>query len=408
MERRCAISRERNRSTLPVLFSVVILDLIGFGIVMLALPFYAEELGASATTLGLIVSAYAAAQFVFAPVWGKLSDRVGRRPILLISIAGMGLSLLGLGLAQGLVGVFAARIAGGVFAANIGVASAYIADVTEAEERTRWMGVLGACFGVGFVLGPAIAGLLEPLGETLMPSRAAALPILVAAGLAALNLVWAAVTLAEPPQRSASDAGEAGSRWALLRDPEIRRLCAIFLIFSLAVTQLETTFAFFMMKRFSYDMFGVAWIFVGMAVLMGGVQGGGMKVLAARLGERKLVVVGAALCGFAFLWIPIVHAIAWLLVVLALSAVARAVVQPSLLGLTSTTGTEGNRGLVMGTFQSCGSLARVFGPALAGWLFDLQIGWPFFFAALLFVVVAVMARRLPARATEPAAALGTL
>ncbi len=372
---------------------------------MLALPFYAEEFGFSGTTLGLIFASYAGAQFVFAPFWGRLSDRVGRRPVLLISILGMGLSLLGLGLAGGLVGVLAARISGGFFAANLGVASAYIADVTAEEERTRWMGVLGACFGIGFVLGPLIAILLQPLSESLMPGRAAALPILVAAGLAGLNFIWAVFSLREPPDRSAGQPGEAGNRWALLKDPEIRRLCAVFLIYSLAVTQLEVIFAFFMMKRFAYDLVTVGWIFVGMAVLMGGVQGGAMKVLAARFGERNLVVAGALVCCFSFAWIPALEGIGWLLVFLSLSAVGRAVVQPALLGLTSTTGSPGDRGMVMGTFQSCGSLARVFGPALAGWLFDMEIGWPFFFAAILFVAVAFVGKGLPLRATQPASVL---
>ena len=371
---------------------------------MLALPFYAEELGASATVLGLILSVYAAAQFVFAPVWGRLSDRVGRRPVLLISVAGMGLSLLWLGLAESLLGIFAARVAGGIFAANIGVASAYIADVTEAEERTRWMGVLGACFGVGFVLGPAIAGLLQPVGESIMPGRAAALPVVFAAGLAAVNLIWAFFSLDEPEQREAPDSNDSETRLTLLRDPEIRRLCGAWLLFSLGVTQLEATFAFFMIDRFAYDMQGVAWIFVGMAILMGGVQGGGMKGLAGRFGERQLIVAGALLCGISFAGIPLVGTIPVLLAVLALSAVARALVQPSMMGLTSTAGSDSNRGLVMGTFQSCGSLARVFGPAFAGWLFDREIAMPFLFAALLFFVVAVISRRLPARALAAPAA----
>lgn len=371
---------------------------------MLALPFYAEELGFSGTTLGLLFASYAGAQFVFAPFWGRLSDRIGRRPVLLISTLGMGLALLGLGLAQGAVGVFAARIAGGFFAANLGVASAYIADVTSEEERTRWMGVLGACFGVGFVLGPLIAILLQPLSESLLPDRAAALPILVAAGLAAMNFIWALFSLREPSDRSA-EPSEAGNRWAVLKDPEVRRLCVAFLIYSLAVTQLEIIFAFFMMKRFAYDLVSVGWIFVGMAILMGAVQGGAIKGLAARFGERNLIVSGAVVCCFSFAWIPAIEGIGWLLVFLALSAVGRAVVQPSLLGLTSTAGSDGDRGMVMGTFQSCGSLARVFGPALAGWLFDLEIGWPFYFAAILFVAVALIGRGLPERASQPATAL---
>lgn len=370
---------------------------------MLALPFYAEALGASATLLGLILASYAAAQFICAPFWGKLSDRIGRRRVLLISIAGMGLSLLWLGFADTIPMIFAARVLGGAFAANIGVASAYIADVTDPSERTRWMGVLGACFGVGFVLGPAIAGLLEPFGESLLGSRAAALPLLFAAGLAGLNWIWAVFSLSEPSHRASADSEEATGRFSMLRDPAVRRLCGVWLLFSLAVTQLEATFAFFMIDQFGADMLRVAFIFVGMAVLMGGVQGGGMKFLADRFGERSLVVSGAVLCGVSFVGIPLAGALPALIFVLAFSAVGRAIVQPSLMGLVATTSTEGSRGLTMGTFQSAGSLARVFGPAWAGWLFDMSFAFPFWFAAVLFALAAWLSRGLPQRAIEEVA-----
>jgi MFS family permease len=370
---------------------------------MLALPFYAEALGASATVLGFILAAYAAAQFLCAPLWGKLSDRIGRRRVLLVSIAGMGVSLFWLGLADTIPAIFAARVVGGAFAANIGVASAYIADVTDASERTRWMGVLGACFGVGFVLGPAIAALLEPFGDSLLGNRAAALPLLVAAGLAGLNWLWAVFSLQEPPHHKAPEPEDASGRFSMLRDPTVRRLCAAWLIFSLAVTQLEATFAFFMITRFDADMLRVGFIFVGMAVLMGGIQGGGMKFLAVRFGERTLVVAGAVVCGISFVGIPLAGALPALIAVLALGAIGRAIVQPSLMGLVATASSETTRGLTMGTFQSAGSLARVFGPAMAGWLFDTSFALPFWFAAVLFVVVAWLSRMLPQRAAEQGA-----
>ena len=152
----------------------MIVDLIGFGIVMPVLPFWAREFGVDGTTFGLLTASYAAAQFAFAPLWGRLSDRVGRRPVLLATIAGTALSLLALALAPSLVWLFAARILAGAFAANVGVASAYIADVTPPEERTRWMGLLGASFGIGFVLGPAArrgARAVRPPGPALRGRR---------------------------------------------------------------------------------------------------------------------------------------------------------------------------------------------------------------------------------------------
>ena len=367
---------------------MVILDLVGFGIVMPILPFYAREFGADATTLGFLLMVYAAAQFVCAPLWGWLSDRIGRRPVMLVTVAGTSLSLLALGLADSLEWLFLARILGGCFAANIGVASAYIADVTGEDERTRWMGMLGASFGIGFVLGPAIGGFLAPYGY--------GVPMLVAAGLAALNFGQAVIVLREPPSRAEGERAEVG-RLAVLRDPMIRWLCLSNLLFSIAVTQLETVFAFFMMDRFSYDAREVAFVLVGMAVVMGGIQGGGMKALSARFSERALVFGGTLLLALAFLGIPESASVAVLLAPLGLAAVGRAVVQPSLLSLVSVAADPRSRGVAMGTFQSAASLARVVGPVTAGWLYDREYAAPFWLAAGLLVVVALLSRGLPGR-----------
>jgi MFS family permease len=394
------IASERPRAVLAVLFSVVVIDLIGFGIVLPILPFYADAYGADGTLLGLLFMVYAAAQFVCAPLWGRLSDRIGRRPVMLGTIAGTAGSLLLLGLADSLAGLFVARALGGVFAANVSVASAYITDVTEEVERTRWMGVLGACFGVGFVLGPALGGALAPLGY--------AVPMLVAAGLGAANLVHAAVSLREPPRHAEVGGAAPRRRLALLRDPLVRRLCVLNLAFSAAVTQLEVIFAFFMKDTFGWDAPRVAVILVGMAVLMGGVQGGGMKALSARFPERALAIGGSLVLAASLAAVPAAPGIAWLVVALAVAAVGRAVVQPSLLSLVSATAVARERGVAMGVFQSAGSLARVAGPVAAGVLYDLDHAAPFALAAVLLVVGAGLARGLPAEgvgrgpAAEPA------
>jgi MFS transporter, DHA1 family, tetracycline resistance protein len=367
----------------------VIVDLIGFGIVMPVLPFYAKEFGASATVLGLLLMCHAAAQFVFAPLWGRLSDRIGRRPVLLMTVAGTALSLLALGLATSLPWIFAARVLGGAFAANISVASAYVADVTAEEERTRWMGMLGASFGIGFLLGPAIGGALAPFGYHV--------PLLAAAGLASLNWLHAAASLQEPPRHAASEE-PARSRAALLRDPLVRRLCTANLVFSIAVAQLEAVFAFFMIDRFGYDAQHVAAILVGMALLMGGVQGGGMKALARRYSERGLAITGASALAVAFAALPAMPTVAWLLAPLALSALGRAILQPSLLSMTSLAASRSERGAVMGAFQASASLARVVGPVAAGMLYDQIPAAPFWFASALLFATALLARTLPRRA----------
>jgi MFS family permease len=370
----------------------VIVDLIGFGIVMPVLPFYAKEFGASATTLGVLLAGYAAAQFVFAPVWGRLSDRVGRRGVLLFTIAGTALSLLGLGLASSLVGVFVARVAAGAFAANLAVASAYIADTTPPDERTRWMGMLGASFGIGFLVGPAIGGALAPFGYRV--------PLLFAAGLAALNWFVALARLREPVRHAATVAeapGATGGRLGVLRDPVVLRLCLLNFVFSVAVTQLETVFAFFMLDRFGYDAQHVAVVLVGMAIVMGGVQGGGMKALSRRFEERALVAGGAIALGAAFLAMPAMPSVALLVLPLVVSAVGRGVSQPALMSLVSFAATPATRGTVMGSFQASASLARVVGPALAGLLYDAKLALPFWLAGALALLVAAGRGWLPRR-----------
>jgi MFS family permease len=369
----------------------VVVDLIGFGIVMPVLPFYAREFGASATLLGGILMGYSAAQFVCAPLLGRLSDRVGRRPVMLVTIAGTAVSLALLGFAGSLVGIGVARVLGGAFASNLSVASAYIADVTDESERTRWMGMLGASFGVGFLLGPALGGLLAPYGHHV--------PMLAAAGLAAANLVYATIVLREPPRQAAiHEVPRApSSRTAILRQPGLRRLCLAYFAFSAGVTQLETVFAFFMMDRFGYDARDVAFILVGMAVVMGGIQGGAMRALAGRFEERVLVIGGSGMLAVAFLAIPEAPSVAILLGPLGVAAVGRAVVQPSMLSLVSFAATPAERGIAMGTFQASASLARVVGPLAAGWLYDLAQPAPFLLAGSLLAWVALRARALPKR-----------
>jgi len=391
-------SAQGSRSTLFILLSIVVVDLIGFGIVMPVLPFYARDFGVTATTLGLLMMSYAAAQFVCAPLWGRLSDRVGRRPVILFSVAGTSASLLFFGLAESILWLFVARVLAGGFAANVSVASAYISDVTNEDERTRWMGMLGASFGVGFILGPIIGGLLSPLGYRV--------PMLVAAGLAFINLIYAAFSLKEPDRHVDRGAtAVSASRFSVLRGPEVRRLCLIYFVYSIAVSQLETIFAFFMIDRFEFDALEVAWIFVGMAIVMGGIQGGGMKPLSARYSEKQLAVTGSLLLGLGFVLLPSAPTWAVLLLPLALAAVGRAITQPPLMSLTSMAATSDTRGVVMGTFQSSASLARVVGPVLAGLLYDLAEPGPFYLAAALMGLAFLLSRRLPERGDEPADAV---
>lgn len=380
------------RPALFTLFAIVVIDLIGFGIVIPILPFYAKSFAADAGTLGLLVTAYSGCQFLFAPLWGRLSDRFGRRPVMLATIAGTAASLALLGWAPSLAWLFAARLLSGAFGANISVASAYITDLTAEHERTRYMGFLGASFGVGFVLGPAIGGFLAPYGYSV--------PMWVAAGLAAVNTVFAWFTLAEPP-RHVANAGE-GQRLAGLfapaGDPLRRRivlLCAAVFVFTFAVSQLETLFAYFMMDRFSYDAAQVAFILVFMAFVMILVQGGGLRVLLKRVGEPRLLQAGAILLVPSLAVVPFVPSVRWLLVPLAISAIGRAFCYPAMMGLIANAAPPHRRGAVMGTFQSSASLARVLGPFAAGFLYEWSRPAPFVAAGTLMLAVLAIGVALP-------------
>ena len=350
----------------------MIVDLIGFGIVMPILPFWAGELGASPTLYGVILSAYAAAQFVCSPLWGRLSDRIGRRRVLLITVAGTAAALALLALANSLALVLVARLLAGAFAGNIGVASAYITDVTPPAERTGKLALIGLCFAVGFSIGPALAWPLTALG-----TRA---PLWFAAGLAALNWVAAFAFLRDSARADASHSSGEALRFGALADPRVRALALANLLFSISVTQLESMFPLLMRDEFGFSEREFVPLLVAMAVVMAIVQGG-MRKLAPLVGEARLALAGCALMALAFAAIPEMPSVGLLLAPLALSAVGRALAQPSMLGLVSLAATPATRGQVMGTFQAMASLARVFGPATAGVLYARGVGLPFWLAS---------------------------
>jgi len=350
----------------------VIVDLIGFGIVMPILPYWAGELGASPILYGVILSAYAAAQFACSPLWGRLSDRIGRRRVLLITVAGTAAALALLALAQSIAWVLVARVLAGAFAGNIGVASAYITDLTAPAERTGKLALIGLCFAVGFTLGPAISIPLIPLGLRT--------PLWFAAGLAALNWVAAFAFLRDTARAEPSDASVETLRFGALADPRVRTLALANLAFSVAVTQLESMFPLLMRDEFGFDELEFALLLVAMAVVMGIVQGG-MRKLVPRVGEARLALAGCALLAVSFAAIPQMPSVGLLLLPLALSAIGRALAQPSMLGLVSLAATPATRGQVLGTFQSMASLARVFGPATAGALYARSAALPFWLAS---------------------------
>lgn len=368
-----------NRSLL-ILFSVIVLDLIGFGVVVPILPFYAEQYGASATVLGLLLTSYSAMQFAFSSLWGRLSDRIGRKKTLVLTIAGSAASLVLVGLADSLLLLFAGRILSGIFAANISVASAYVTDVTTEENRSKGMGMIGAAFGIGFLLGPALGGVLSRYGYHV--------PILTAAALSAVNFLYALWRLPETARHSKPGLSQGEVvETRVLAHPQVFKLCAIYFLFTIAVNQLESIFAFFMMRRFGYDAMHVAYILALMALIMIVIQGGLIRTLTQRYGETLLLVSGSLLLGASFACVPWSPTVALLLLPLGIASVGRGISQPALMSLVSKKSTPHMRGAVMGTFQASASLGRVIGPVIAGALFDQGMPLPFYLAAGLMAAV---------------------
>jgi multidrug resistance protein len=379
---------------LPLLFLTVFVDLVGFGIVLPLLPFYADRFGASGLTIGLLVTVYSVAQFFMAPVWGRLSDRFGRRPVLLLGLVGSAVSYLVFAYAASIAALFVSRILAGLGGSTIPVAEAYIADVTPPERRAGNMGLIGAAFGLGFTVGPALGGYFWTVS--------AQAPGLLAAGLCLSNAVLAFFllpesrpepSLARPRRATSSTLGRRGLE-AALRVPGLPRILLLYFLFTVAFAVLQPTLSLFGSVRLDLDERQVGYLFAFLGLVSAIVQGGLVRVLVPLLGEARLVRISAVPFVVGLVWIATASSTPALLGALALLAAGYGGTLPSVLSLVSRTAPDTMQGGVLGIGQSVGSLARIVGPALAGALFDIDVGAPFVMGAVLAALGAVAALRL--------------
>jgi DHA1 family tetracycline resistance protein-like MFS transporter len=377
------------RSALGIVYLTVFVDLVGFGIILPLLPYYAESFGATGVWVGALLTAYSAAQFLGAPALGRLSDRVGRRPVLLMSLAGSAVSLFLSGLAPTLVLLLAARALAGLFGGSIAAAQAVIADLTAPEERAKYMGLLGASIGLGFVFGPALGASVARFGF----GTAA----FVAAGLAAANLSFAFFRLPETrtPARRALASSRFGLRplAAALRHPSIGRLLGAMFLSTLAFVAMEATFALLGEVRFALDArrLGLVFAYVGIVIVI--VQGGLVGRLAPRFGERALATVGALVMAGGLAALPFVPSFGTALAALGGLAVGQGLTSPMLATLVSRASGADEQGGLLGLGQSLAAAARAVGPLAAGWLYDRGVAIPYVIAALLMLVAAALVDR---------------
>ncbi|MCL2012664.1 MAG: MFS transporter [Cystobacterineae bacterium] len=402
----------KRRASLGIIFLVVFVDLLGFGVVVPQLGIYVDKYQGSAFMVGLLMSSYSLMQFLVAPRLGKLSDRIGRKPILLYSLAGFVVANLVFAFADSLAMLFVSRLLAGAAAANIATAQAYVADITSEENRTQGMAIIGAAFGLGFVLGPALGGLLGGLGGNFAIGIASAC-------FSGLSFLLALFFLAEIPeeQRKKSHGKIRWKHW--LKMPGFGLALLISVFYTIAFTQMETTFAVFILQKFlaphssiegglfylhthvdaathSQASTMVGWLFAAIGVVSVFIQGFAIRYFRKYFSEKRLVVLGTAWVALGLALFSLPTQFAWMYLPAILIALGSALYNPSLSALVSRLVPKENYGEALGTYQSMGALGRVLGPLLGGFLYTRFCpSATYFVAAGMVFLVCLGALRLP-------------
>lgn len=344
---------------LPLVVATCI-NIIGLGALIPILPFQVTALGGGEDVAPLIYSVFSAAALLTAPLWGRFSDRIGRRPVLLLSIAMTLLATLWLAAASALWEVFAARAFAGAAAGWLACAQATVCDLTDEKNRAKGLGLLGAAFGLGFTIGPALGGL--GVGDAANPNYA--WPALIAAGCAALTLLVTFIWVREPPRLRRGSAPRLSR--ALMHNPGLLRIMLLYFLVLMAFSAVEGVFAVWAAIRFDLGARDVSWYLVFAGIVSIVVQGGGVGRLSPVLGEARLVVIAILLLIGAFVAMILVPSPIWILLPMGLLAAGIGLHNPAMQSLMSRLAPEAMRGGVMGTAQSAMSLARIVGPAWAG------------------------------------------
>jgi MFS transporter, DHA1 family, tetracycline resistance protein len=399
--------RIRNRlkgSPIAILFTAVLVDMMGFGIVIPVLPFYALEMNATPFQVTLLIASFSAMQMAATPIWGRVSDRRGRRPLIIAGLFASAVSYLIFGMANSLALLLLSRVAAGAAGGTISVAHAYVADTTDASGRAHGMGLIGAAAGLGVMLGPAVGGFFSTISLSA--------PGYVAAALCALNGVAAIFLLPEsrPAEaRAISRAAQAGTVGGWVRTmatPPLATLLGVYFLGITSFTALTALLALYFERTFDIGAREMGFIFAisgGVTVIVRGVV---LGRLVRRFGEIATVRAGAVVLGLAVLAVPFVPSFAWALAIAPLYAFGAGTLFPALATLTSFASDADSRGAILGGSQFIGGLGRVVGPLWAGFLFQqLHVTTPFYVAAALTALAVLLSTRIPAsiqsRRAEP-------
>lgn len=373
---------------LALLFLTVFIDLIGFGIVFPLLPYFAESLGANAFVIGLFIASFSLMQFIFCPIWGRLSDKIGRRPVILIGILCSAFTFWLFGISKSLTMLFISRLLNGALtAATLPTAQAYIADSTKPQERTKAFGWLGAAFGLGFIFGPALGGLLAFDGF--------ALPAYVASGLSVLNFFGALLWLPEthPKEKRGKMKGkmfDLKDFYHALRHPSIGTLIIVFSLVSFAFSNYYAMVALFSENQLHITVRGMGLIMALTGACSALIQGVAINRIVNMYGEKKTLITGLGCMTIGLFLIPFSFSITTLAVYSSILAIGFALCNPTVTALISKNTTEAEQGGIMGIFHGCGSLARVFGPFYGGYAFGTWGHSAPFFGGTVVMIAAVL------------------
>jgi Arabinose efflux permease len=394
-----------HKKQLAIIFFTVFIYLVGFGIVIPIIPILSRNFGATALQTGLLLSVYSLMQFLFSPFWGKLSDRYGRRPILIFCLLGEGFSYIMFAYARNLELLFLARVFAGFFGASLSTASAYISDITPPNERSKGMALIGAAFGLGFVFGPAIGGALALWGQHISPEVHfdTTFSSLWVAGICFANFLFALKFLTESLKEKNKNPTKK-KRFSLLyhhlQIKTVGPLMVVFLLSSLAMSSMEATLILFMGEKFGWGIKQVSFGFAYIGVIIIFTQGFLVRRMLPKFGEKKVLRLGLILFALGLTGIAIAPNLAMMCVTMTLLSLGNGLTNPSILGSISILTDAKEQGVTMGVTQSMASLGRILGPALGGWIYGaVALTAPFWVSGTLaaagLIIVFVLYKQLP-------------
>ncbi len=396
---------QSKRARMGIIFFTILINMIGFGVVIPVLPFYAERFGATPWEIGWLFGIFSLVQFIFAPLLGHLSDKFGRRPVLILSTIGTATGFFIMGFAQTLVLLFVGRVIDGMSGGSIGAAQAYVADITGPEDRSKAMGLIGAAFGLGFIFGPALGGWTAAhLGHSA--------PLFVAGGLAVLNTLLILLLLPESLPAEKRSQGRREPLFPRLLEHVQRRpyftVVATYFLLIAGFSVMTAVFALYVAKRHGFDEKQTGYLFAMLGVIGVVVQGGLIGRLVKMFGEARIATAGSVFLVAGLFGTPLSTSIGGLLLACAGIALGNSLMSPTLSGIASRSVDEKWQGRALGVMQSGGSLARFIGPVLGGWLltFDLEKPiadyalTPFWVAAAIVLTTFFLCLRLPKLAAK--------